>query len=51
MTACVIMHNMIVEEDHDDIVYDQGWDFQCDLVAPNHGPASFHDFLHAHNEI
>jgi hypothetical protein len=21
------------------------------LVAPNHGPASFHDFLHAHNEI
>jgi hypothetical protein len=27
MTACVIMHNMIVEEERDDSVYDQGWDF------------------------
>jgi hypothetical protein len=27
MTACVIIHNMIIEEEHDDSVYDQGWDF------------------------
>jgi hypothetical protein len=27
MKACVIMHNMIVEEERDDSVYDQGWDF------------------------
>jgi hypothetical protein len=27
MTAYVIMHNMIVEEERDDSVYDQGWDF------------------------
>jgi hypothetical protein len=27
MTACVIMHNMIVEEEHDDSFYDDGWDF------------------------
>jgi hypothetical protein len=32
MTACVIMHNMIVKEEHDDSVYDQGWDFQGELV-------------------
>jgi hypothetical protein len=28
MTAYVIMHNMIVEEEHDGSVYDQGWGFQ-----------------------
>jgi hypothetical protein len=27
MTACVVMHNMIIEVEHDDIIYDQGWDF------------------------
>jgi hypothetical protein len=27
MTACVIMYNMIVEEERDDSVYDQGWEF------------------------
>jgi hypothetical protein len=27
MTAYVIMHNMIVEEECDDSVYDQWWDF------------------------
>jgi hypothetical protein len=27
MTSCVIMHNMIIEEERDDSVYDQGWDF------------------------
>jgi hypothetical protein len=50
MTACVIMHNIIVEEERDDTVYDQGWNFQGELVAPNPGPVSFQDFLHAHHE-
>jgi hypothetical protein len=27
MTAYVIIHNMIVEVERDDSVYDQGWDF------------------------
>jgi hypothetical protein len=27
MTACVIMHNMIVEDEHDDGIHDQGWEF------------------------
>jgi hypothetical protein len=27
MTACVIMHNMIIENERDDNIYDQGWDF------------------------
>jgi hypothetical protein len=40
MTACVIMHDIIVEEEHDDTVYDQGWYFQGELVAPNPVPSS-----------
>jgi hypothetical protein len=51
MTCCVIMHNMIVEDERDDSIYDQGWQFQGELVAPIPGPASFQDFLHCHHEI
>jgi hypothetical protein len=36
---------MIVEEEHDDSVYDQGWDFQGELVAPNHVPYYFRNFF------
>jgi hypothetical protein len=25
MTACVIMHNMIVEDERDEGIHDQGW--------------------------
>jgi hypothetical protein len=51
MTVCVIMHNVIVEEERDDTIYGPEWDFQGELVAPNPGPTSFQDFLHAHHEI
>jgi len=52
MTACVIMHNMIVEEERDESVYDQGWEFQGDLVALQPGPpADLIDFLTVHHEI
>jgi hypothetical protein len=51
MTAYVIMHNMIVEEERDDSIYDQGWDFQGELVAPNPVPSSFPKFLYTHHEI
>jgi hypothetical protein len=27
MTVCVTMHNTIEEEEHNDGVYDEGWDF------------------------
>jgi hypothetical protein len=50
-TACMIMHNMIVEEECDYSVYDQGWDFQGVLVATNPVPTSFQEFLHTHHEI
>src|SRR4051812_45201791 len=32
MTACVIMHNMIVKDERDDRTLDQGWDSQGQLV-------------------
>jgi hypothetical protein len=45
------MHNMIVEEERDDSVYDQGWDFQGELVAANLVPSCFQEFLHTYHEI
>jgi hypothetical protein len=46
MTACVILHNMIVENERDDIIYDQGWDFQGELAEPAAGVASWEKFMH-----
>ena len=51
MTACVIMHNMIVEVERDDSLYDNDWEGQGELVAPQGGPATFQDILHVHHEI
>jgi hypothetical protein len=34
MTACVIMHNMIIENERDDSIYDQGCDFEGELAEP-----------------
>jgi hypothetical protein len=51
MTACVIMHNMIVEDERDEDIHDQGWEFQGELVAPHVGTVTFEEFLHVHKEI
>jgi hypothetical protein len=51
MTACVIMLNMIVEDEHDECIHDQGWKFQGELVAPHPGAATFEEFLHVHEVI
>jgi hypothetical protein len=32
MTICVIIHNMIVEQERNDSLHDQGWQFQGGLV-------------------
>ncbi|KAK1614906.1 hypothetical protein QYE76_020423 [Lolium multiflorum] len=49
MTACVIMHNMIVEVERDDSLFDNEWEGQGELVTPQGGSASFQDILHAHH--
>jgi hypothetical protein len=50
MTACV--HNMIIEEDHNDNAYDQGWEFQNELVDTEPGPPTdLVDFLHMHHAM
>ena len=36
MTACVIMHNMIVKDKRDDRIFDQGFDYQGENVEPLH---------------
>jgi hypothetical protein len=51
MTACVIMHNMIVKDECDEDIHDQGWEFQGELVAPHLGAATFEEFLHVYEEI
>jgi hypothetical protein len=35
--ACVIMHNVIVEDKRDDSLFEQGWKFQGDMVEPARG--------------
>jgi hypothetical protein len=32
MTTCVIIHNMIVQEERDDGIYDGNWKFEGELV-------------------
>ena len=51
MTACVIMHNMIAEDERDNSIYDQGFDFQGENVEPLHQkPATFEQFAQFHHE-
>ena len=43
MTCCVIMHNMIVEDERPDGRNENVWDFQDELVAPNPIPSTWQD--------
>ena len=52
MTACVIMHNMVVGNERDGSIYDQGFDFQGENVEPEHPhPATFQQFVQFHHEM
>ena len=51
MTACVIMHNMIVEDEREDKIFDQGFQFQGENVVTENGPTTFAQFTQFHHEI
>ena len=52
MTCCVIMHNMIVEDERGDPnIFDLDWEGRGDLVEPTTGLSTFEEFLHMHHEI
>ena len=52
MTACVIMHNMIVEDERPERLYDQGFPFQGDNVVLVHGgAATFAQFIQFHHQM
>ena len=52
MTACVIMHNMIVEDERPERLYDQGFQFQDENVVPEHGgAATFEHFTQLHHDM
>ena len=50
MTACVIMHNMIVEDERDEGMHDQACQFQGELVQPE-GPSTYAQFLDFHRDV
>ncbi|XP_073354888.1 uncharacterized protein [Aegilops tauschii subsp. strangulata] len=52
MTSWVIMHNMIMEDERGDSIYDQGFDFEGENVEPQQPPpATFEHFVHFHREM
>jgi hypothetical protein len=40
-----------MEDERDEIMQDQGWEFQGEVVAPHPGAATFEELLHVHEEI
>ncbi|XP_020162102.1 uncharacterized protein [Aegilops tauschii subsp. strangulata] len=52
MTACVIMHNMIVENERPERIYDQRFQFQGDNVVSEHGgAATFAQITQFHHQM
>ena len=51
MSCCVIMHNMIVEDERPDGKNENGWEFQGELVVPNPGPRTWEEFLNTTVEV
>ena len=44
-------HNMIVEDERDDSIYDNDWQFRGDLVEPLAGASTWEQFIHSTVEI
>ena len=40
MTACVSMYNMIVQDESEDEIFDQGFQFQDENIVPEDGEAA-----------
>ena len=51
MNACVIMHNMIVEDKRPERLNDQHWQYQGDNVVPNGPPTAYEHFLQFHSDM
>ncbi|KAK1601704.1 hypothetical protein QYE76_018398 [Lolium multiflorum] len=51
ITCCVIMHNMIVENERPDGRNENHWKFQGELVAPLPKASSWHEYLHINVEV
>lgn len=41
VTTCVIMHDMVVKDEHEDQIFDQVFQFQGENVVSEYGPATF----------
>ena len=51
MTAYVIMHNMIIEDERPEDFAQQDFQYQGTNVVPEHVPVTFAQFIQFHNEM
>ena len=51
MSCCVIMHNMIVEDERDDSLFDKDWEFSGETIVPQFGSTTFTGWIEFHREM
>ena len=51
ITYCVIMHNMIVQDERDDSIYNKDWQLQGEMVVPQFGSRIFARWIEFHQEM
>ena len=51
ISCCLIMHNMIVEYERDDSIYDKDWQFGGETVVPQFGSRTFARWIEFHREM
>ena len=51
MSCCLIMHNMIVEDERDDSLFDKDWEFSGETIVPQFGSTIFAGWIEFHREM
>ena len=51
MSCCVIMHNMIVEDERDGSLFDKDWEFSGEATVPQFGSTTFAGWIEFHREM
>ena len=51
MCCCVIMHNMIVEDERDDSLCDKDWEFSGETIVLQFGSTTFAWWIEFHREM
>ena len=51
MSCSIIMHNMIVQDEHDDSLFDKDWEFGGETIVPQFGSRTFAQWIEFHREM